>query len=130
MTTTAPAKKPRPKVTKKKLAPKAAIPKKPRTRTPAKKAVVKKESRRPLNDLGFVDGTDSAIIAATLVAGGADRANVNDLCRDNIEAANGITNRNGKEKYIPSMVSGILTRMVETGQWEVQASWRVVPTSK
>lgn len=86
--------------------------------------------KRALNELGFVDGTDSAVIAQVLTDGGADRNDVNDRCREAIKKANGLTNRYGQEKYIPSMVSGVLTKMLDSGAWEIEASWQLVPAKK
>lgn len=83
--------------------------------------------KRELNELGFMDGSDSATIARCLVEGGADRQDVNNRIIEAIDASTGITNRNGQEKYIPSMVSGILGRMLKTGKYEIQASWQLVP---
>lgn len=77
-----------------------------------------------------MDGSDSATIAACLVEGGADRQDVNNLVIERIEKSTGLTNRNGDQKYIPSMVSGILGRMLKTGEWEVHASWQLVPVEK
>lgn len=85
-------------------------------------------SRRNLNDLGFVAGSDSAIIAQTLVDGGFDRRDVNERAAKAIEAANGLTNRNGGEKYVPSAVSGVLSQMLKTGDWKIESSWKLVPT--
>lgn len=83
--------------------------------------------RRNLNDLGFVEGSDSAIIAQTLVDGGFDRRDVNERAAKAIEASSGLTNRNGGEKYVPSAVSGVLAQMMKTGGWKIESSWKLVP---
>lgn len=103
-----------------------------------KKAPVKKTSKvvpptppiRELNENGFVEGTDSAIIAASLLEGAATRADVNLLAEQNIAKINGIDNRNGGTKYVPSMVSGIYNRMMATGEYEVESTWKLVRKEK
>lgn len=80
-----------------------------------------------MGEHGFVVGTDSALIAEALIEGGTDRNNVNDLAELKISEVNGLKNRNGGEKYVPTMVSGVLTKMLKTGNYEVEATWRLVP---
>lgn len=106
----APVKKPAPK----KTAPKKAAPAVEREKTPE----------------GFVVGGDSAIIAAALVEGGADRGEINENIRKAIKKANGLTTRNGEDKYIPSMVSSILAKMLATGYYEVESTWRLKKLDK
>lgn len=76
---------------------------------------------------GFVAGSDSALIAKALVEGGIDRNEVNQNAIDAIAASSGLLTKNGKEKYVPSMVSSILSKMVNTGEFQVVASWQLVP---
>ena len=105
--------------------------------TPVKKTAPKKSATassttavRELNENGFIEGTDSAIIAAALVEGATTRADVNDLAEKNIKKVNGLQNRNGGDKYVPSMVSGIFNRMMATGEYEVESTWRLVKKEK
>lgn len=79
---------------------------------------------------GFQVGSDSAIIATTLVNGATTRGEINELAIAEIEATNGLQTRSGKDKYVPSMVSSILSRMLATGEYEVHASWQLVPVEK
>ena len=79
---------------------------------------------------GFQVGSDSAIIASTLTEGATTRSEINELAIERIEAANGLVTRTGKDKYVPSMVSAILSRMLATGNYEVYASWQLVPIEK
>lgn len=81
---------------------------------------------RTLNEYGFVENTDSALIAEALIAGGVDRNDVNRLAEESIGAVNGTANRNGGEKYVPSMVSAILNKMLATGRYEVVSTWKLV----
>lgn len=111
--------------------------------TTAKKAPVKKPApkksapkkttagvEREKTPEGFVVGGDSAIIAAALVEGGADRGEINENIRKAIKKANGLTTRNGEDKYIPSMVSSILAKMLATGYYEVESTWRLKKLDK
>lgn len=131
--TKAPA-KPRPGTTAAKKsgpAPKVAGKKAPAPRGKMVKDVIVPEDenkpKREMTEHGFIVGTDSATIADRLVAGGTDRADVNTQIIEAIENTTGLTNRNGTQKYIPSMVSGILGRMLATGKYEIHASWQLVP---
>ena len=78
---------------------------------------------------GFEVGTDIALIAAALTQGGIDRAEVNQNAIDAVAKHNGLKTRTGRDKYIPSQVSAILTRMLNTGEWQIEASWQLVPVS-
>lgn len=101
---------------------------------PAKKATPKKAlpngGGRQLDQNGFTPGSDSAIIAATLLEGGLSREDVNQKVAANIDKVNGLQNRNGEQKYVPSMVSGILNRMLKTGDFEIEESWQLVRKQK
>lgn len=79
---------------------------------------------------GFQVGSDSAIIASTLTEGATTRTDINDIAAERIEKTNGLKTRSGKDKYVPSMVSSILSRMLATGEYEVYASWQLVPVEK
>lgn len=112
---------------------KTAPVKKTATKSVAKKSAsstVSTGAVRELNENGFVEGTDSAIIAAALIEGATTRADVNDLAEKNIKKVNGLQNRNGGDKYVPSMVSGIFNRMMATGEYEVESTWRLVKKEK
>ncbi|QZE10834.1 hypothetical protein SEA_CHISANAKITSUNE_65 [Gordonia phage ChisanaKitsune] len=106
--------------TKKKTPVKKPAPKKT---TPKKSAAVGVREKTPE---GFIVGGDSAIIAAALVEGGADRHEINENIRKQIKKANGLTTRNGEDKYIPSMVSSILAKMLATGYYDIQSEWKLV----
>ncbi|AZS07922.1 hypothetical protein SEA_SCHOMBER_67 [Gordonia Phage Schomber] len=106
--------------TKKKTPVKKPAPKKT---TPKKSAAGVVREKTPE---GFIVGGDSAIIAAALVEGGADRHEINENIRKAIKKANGLTTRNGEEKYIPSMVSSILAKMLATGYYDIQSEWKLV----
>lgn len=103
--------------------------KKPAPKKPAPKKVAPKKAtagvEREKTAEGFVVGGDSAIIAAALVEGGADRHEINENIRKAIKKANGLTTRNGEDKYIPSMVSSILAKMLATGYYEVESTWQL-----
>ena len=98
---------------------------------PARKAAAKKTStgsgrggfHRELDDTGlFVVGTDSSTIAEYLLNGGADRADINDQV---LEAIGGET-RNGTERNVPALVSGVLNKMLEAG-YTVESTFVVNP---
>ncbi|QGJ92960.1 hypothetical protein SEA_KABOCHA_70 [Gordonia phage Kabocha] len=109
---------------------KKASTKKSPVKKPAPKKVAPKKSTagvvREKTPEGFIVGGDSAIIAAALVEGGADRHEINENIRKAIKKANGLTTRNGEEKYIPSMVSSILAKMLATGYYDIQSEWKLV----
>ena len=79
---------------------------------------------------GFQNNTDSAVIVKALIHGAKDRVEINKLAEGVIAKKNGLHTRSGKPKYLPSMVSSILTRMLESGEWEVESSWKLVPKTK
>ena len=102
---------------------------------PAKRTVKKttdapKERRTVNRDFtphGFVRGTDSAIIADLLVAGGESRLAVNEAVQQAVEAANGGSTRGGVEKNWPSLVSNVIRRLVAEKGYEIESSYRLVP---
>lgn len=103
---------------------------------PAKAAPVKAETETPkvardFDVFGFVVGSDSSIIAHTLIEGVTEggREGMAELVRERIEAANGLQTRNGTEKYIPSLVSGVLLKLRKQGFTE-ESSFKVVPPAE
>ena len=81
---------------------------------------------RPMTEHGFIVGTDSALIADALVAGGKDRNDINAQAAKSIGKTNGLTKRNGDPKYVPSMVSSILGKMVGSGKYDIVSDWKLV----
>lgn len=78
---------------------------------------------RELNDAtGFVVGTDQDTIALALIEGGESRADVVEGLRNTLD----LETRNGTEKQITNMVSGVLNKMLERG-FTVESSFAVVP---
>lgn len=104
------------------------------TKAAPKKATAAKKVYEPhpieYTDEGFQVGSDSAIIAAALTEGATTRTEVNEIAAERIKKANGLQTRSGKDKYVPSMVSSILSRMLATGEYEIFASWQLVPVEK
>jgi hypothetical protein len=100
-------------------------------KAPAKKAPVKKTTsnrggfKRELDEHGFVPGTDSAHIAAALLAGGKDRNEINEKVLKKI----GGETRTGSTKNIPALVSGVLNRLLEQG-YKVESSWTLVAPAR
>lgn len=99
-------------------------------KTTTKKAQVQESTPREYTPEGFIEGGDSAIIASALTEGGLDRKDVNRIAEERIAASSGLVTRGGKEKYVPSMVSSILSRLLATGEYEVYSSWQLVPIEK
>lgn len=88
-------------------------------------------TQRELDVFGFVIGSDSSIIAHTLVEG-VKEGGREELCKvaaQRIEEANGLQTRNGTEKYIPSLVSGVLLKMRRAGFSE-SSSYKVTPPAE
>jgi hypothetical protein len=81
-----------------------------------------KRQKKAMTAHGFREGSDSAIIVDILVAGGLDRQEIN----DKIAAAINTQTRSGRSKNIPSLVSGLLSRLEQRG-YTVESSWRVIP---
>lgn len=130
----------RPPVAKKKTAPKAApkkaAPKKkvvakksaPAKKAPAKKTSAKKVNNvalREVNEHGYIPGTDSALICDILLAGGTDRADINEKVVKKI----GLETRNGTEKNIPALVSGVLNTLLRKG-YKTESSFVVLPPAR
>ena len=88
---------------------------------------VKKPKYQPLGltTHGFRVGSDSAIIVDILVAGGLDRQDINDRVAETIN----IQTRSGRQKNIPSLISGLLSRLEDRG-YMIESNWRVVPPSR
>lgn len=81
------------------------------------------------NALGFVSGSDSAIIAAALVEGGASRSDIAEAAEAQIKTSSGLKTRNGTDKDVNGLVAGVLRRMVADG-FEVKQSFIVVPPAE
>lgn len=86
---------------------------------PAKKG---KRQPRGMTAHGFRVGSDSAIIVDILVQGGLDRQDIN----DKVAAAINTQTRSGRQKNIPSLISGLLARLEQRG-YHIESSWKVVP---
>lgn len=139
----APVKKPRKVAAKKTTARKTAVKSRPAVKskvaakkTASKKATkksapVEKEVRFPrvYDAFGFVQNTDSSIIAHALVEGGAGRNELNDTIAAQIEKANGLQTRTGGDKLVPSLVSGILNRLLKDG-YTIESSWALIPPAE
>lgn len=89
------------------------------------KAKKPKYQPRGMTTHGFRVGSDSAIIVDILVAGGLDRQDINDKVAETIN----IQTRSGRQKNIPSLISGLLARLEERG-YMIESNWRVVPPSR
>jgi hypothetical protein len=130
------------KAAAKKAPPKKVAAKKPGRKTTPSKVTAKKTASRPKasgrkkaakkvapparvrekDEYGFEVGTDSSVIAEELIEGGASRQDINDRVGERI----GYETSNGTEKNVPALVSGILNRMLATGEFEVESDWRLV----
>lgn len=97
----------------------------PAQRSGEKKTKRTREPWGDFNEHGFRIGSDSAAIVDIMIAGAFDRNEINALSED---AVGGET-RNGNPKNVPSLVSGLLSRLQEQG-YTVESSWRLVPPSK
>lgn len=99
----------------------------------AKKAPAKTAPKTPPVDNrergphGYALGTDSAIIAESLIEGGATRDECNDRATALIAETSGLETRGGKPKYIPSMAASIISRLTESGKYKVESTFRLVP---
>ena len=78
---------------------------------------------RDFNEVGFVVGSHSEIIANALLEGGADRKDVNHKV---IAALKNKSTAGDLARNTPSMMSSIISRMKERG-YSVESSWRLVP---
>lgn len=93
--------------------------------TPAKKkpGSGRGGANRPVNpDTGFVEGTDQDIIALALLEGGESRHDVAERVASQIETET----RNGTEKQVVNMVSGVLNKMLARG-FTVESTFVVLP---
>ena len=116
----------------------------PAKKAPAKKVTAKKSTRarvrkpvevqpKPLKakyhvnanygPYGYKVGSDMAIIAEVMVAGGADRQDVSEKA---LKALPQQTTRSGTPKNISSLISAMLRRFQEEG-YVVESHWRLVP---
>jgi hypothetical protein len=105
----------------------------PAKKTTSKKTAAKnvkkpasKKSNLPVREMndetGFVAGTDQDVIATALMNGGESRAHIAEIVADQIDSET----RNGTEKQIPNMVSGVLQKMLDRG-YTVESSFAVLP---
>lgn len=78
-----------------------------------------------VNEFGYRTLSDSAKIVEIMVSGGLDRQDINEKIADAIKPET----RNGNDKNIPSLVSGLLTKLQEKG-YQVESSWRLIPPTK
>lgn len=81
---------------------------------------------RDVNAMGFVPGSDSAIIAQAMVEGGESRKDIIETARQRIEKSTGLETRHGTEKQVAGLASGVLQRLTKEG-YEVRQSWVLVP---
>lgn len=84
-----------------------------------------KREPKGMNSHGFRNGSDSAIIVDIMVEGGLDRQDIN----DKVAAAINALTRSGRQKNIPSLISGLLARLDERG-YKIESSWRLVPPTE
>lgn len=81
-----------------------------------------RRKKKGMTQHGFRAGSDSAIIVDLLVAGGLDRQDIN----EKVAAAINPMTRSGRQKNIPSLISGLLARLEARG-YHIESSWRLVP---
>lgn len=74
---------------------------------------------------GFAVGTDSQFIAEVLLEGAESRQAVIDYLRDELDGET----RNGTEKPVANLVSGVVNKMLERG-FTIESSYRLVPPVK
>lgn len=120
---------------------KSTAKKSPATKTTAKKTAAKKStSKKNVKDVkkpagkrggfhreineetGFVVGTDQDTIALALLEGGESRADIAERLEKMIDTET----RNGTEKQITNMISGVLNKMLARG-FTVESSFVVLP---
>ena len=97
------------------------------TVVPADEVAAPKGKRVPkgMNSHGFRNGSDSAKIVDIMVEGGLDRQDIN----DKVAAVIDPNTRSGRQKNIPSLISGLLARLDERG-YKIESSWRLIPPSE
>lgn len=118
-----------PKKIARKVARKTAAPAKSATKAapkkvaaaPRKKAAV--SSRFEMGDYGYVKGSDSDLIAAAMVEGGADRQ---DIAKRLGKTIGKKQTRNGTEKNIPALMSSVAFHLRKRG-YKVESTFRMVP---
>jgi len=92
----------------------------------AKKTASKKTSNLPTrvfnDETGFAEGSDQDLIATELLAGGESRQEI----AERLEGILDPVTRNGTEKQIVNMVSGVLGKLQARG-YTVESSFLVVP---
>lgn len=78
---------------------------------------------REMNDeVGFAVGTDQEAIALALMEGGESRADI----VERLEGELDLETRNGTDKQITNMVSGVLNKMLDRG-FLLESSFQVLP---
>ena len=119
---------PRPKAATKTTPAKAPAKKTSPKSAPAAKTVMDKEPRpRVMDPHGYVENSDSSIIANCLVDGGESRSTVNEVITSQIDATNAILTRGGKEKNVASLTSSIMKQLIQDRGYTVESSFRLVP---
>jgi outer membrane biosynthesis protein TonB len=80
------------------------------------------------DDYGFLLGSDSSIAAQALVAGGADRSDINRKVEAVLSAkgGSGLKTRSGKDKVVSTVVGNVAMKMLDAG-YTVASTWRLVP---
>lgn len=130
---TAAAKKKKSTTSKKGPANKKSTAKKTAAKKPASKKANVKNVKKPAGkrggfhremneETGFVVGTDQDAIALALLEGGESRAAIVERLENELDTET----RNGTEKQITNMVSGVLNKMLAAG-FTVESSFQVVP---
>lgn len=78
---------------------------------------------RDLDELtGFIVGTDSHIVAKQLMEGGADRQDIIDTVRGQLDEET----RNGTAKPVANVVAATIKKLLERG-WTIESSFAMVP---
>lgn len=80
-----------------------------------------KKTRNGLDTHGFRKNSDSSKIVEIMVNGAIDRQEINILVANKITSQT----RHGLRKNIPSLVSGLLTRLEAKG-YTVESSWKLI----
>lgn len=116
---------------KKKSTAKRGPAKKTAARKSSVKAVKKPAGKRGGNTremdpvTGFAVGTDGHAIAEFLIEGCESRQECIDVMRETLDAET----RNGTEKPVANLVSGVINKLVGRG-FEIEQSFRLIPPAK
>ena len=116
-----------PKINRTKKTPKAASNPIPEgvTEVQPKASKTEKKPVKGLDAHGFRVGSDSSKIVEIMLAGGLDRQDIN----DKVAAAIDPLTRNGRRKNIPSLISGLISRL-EARDYEQVSHWKLVAPKK